>query len=78
MSVREELLNQFILTLLETLHAKGHSTQLGDLVLGIAQRQMTQQTFNPTTPVIYNLSGQKLATPKKGLNIVDGKKVVIR
>lgn len=41
-------------------------------------KEMTQQTFNPTTPVIYNLSGQKLATPKKGLNIVDGKKVVIR
>ena len=31
-----------------------------------------------SSPVIYNLSGQRLKTPVKGINIVNGKKVLIR
>ena len=27
---------------------------------------------------IYNLSGQRLSTPKKGINIIDGKKVIVK
>ena len=39
-------------------------------------KETTQQTFNST--VIYSLFGQKLTTPKKGINIINGKKVVIK
>ena len=41
-------------------------------------KETTQQTFSATNPFIYSLSGQKLATPKKGINIINGKKVVIK
>jgi hypothetical protein len=27
---------------------------------------------------VYNLNGQRLASPRKGLNIIGGKKVVIK
>jgi hypothetical protein len=27
---------------------------------------------------VYNLSGQKLTAPKKGINIIGGKKVVVK
>ena len=27
---------------------------------------------------IYNLSGQKLTAPRKGINIIDGRKVVVK
>jgi len=32
----EKFLDQFVLTLLKALHTKGHSTKIGDLLLGIA------------------------------------------
>ena len=41
-------------------------------------KETTQQTFNSTSTVIYSLFGQKLTTPKKGINIINGKKVVIK
>ena len=28
--------------------------------------------------VIYNLSGQRLSKPQRGVNIIDGKKVIVR
>ena len=28
--------------------------------------------------IVYSLSGQKLSAPKKGINIVNGKKVVVK
>ena len=34
-------------------------------------------SFNTATPV-YNLSGQRLTVPQKGINIVNGKKVVVK
>ena len=34
-------------------------------------------SFNTATPV-YNLSGQRLMVPQKGINIVNGKKVVVK
>jgi len=36
---------------------------------------LTEQKANET---IYNLSGQRFATPRRGLNIIGGKKVVVR
>lgn len=35
------------------------------------------KTVNGKAPT-YNLSGQKLATPQKGINIIEGKKVVVK
>ena len=38
----------------------------------------TVQTEQNANGAVYNLSGQRLATPKKGLNIIGGKKIVVR
>ena len=35
LGIGEELMYQLVLSLLQTLHAKGHSTQVGDLLLRI-------------------------------------------
>ena len=44
-AVREEFLNQFCLSLLQTLYAERHSAQVGNLLLGIAQRKMAKETL---------------------------------
>lgn len=44
-AVREEFLNQFCLSLLQTLYAERHSAQVGNLLLGITQRKMAQETL---------------------------------
>ena len=38
----------------------------------------TIHTAQNANEAVYNLSGQRLATPKKGLNIIGGKKIVVR
>ena len=38
----------------------------------------TIRTEQNANKAVYNLSGQRLATPKKGLNIIGGEKVVIK
>ncbi|MBQ9175855.1 MAG: glycoside hydrolase family 127 protein [Bacteroidaceae bacterium] len=38
----------------------------------------THTYSNPTTTNIYNLAGQKLVSQQKGINIVDGTKVMVR
>ena len=43
----------------------------------MAIEQVTLQQ-NVGTPVIYNLKGQRIAAPTKGLNIINGLKVVIK
>ena len=35
-----------------------------------------ETTANKTAPSIYNLAGQKLTAPRKGINIVNGKKII--
>lgn len=35
-------------------------------------------TENEESKVVYNLQGQRIATPKKGLNIVNGKKLIVK
>ena len=41
-SVGEEFLYQLILTLFQTLHAKRHTAQIGNLLFGIPQGKMSQ------------------------------------
>ena len=41
----EQLLHQFVLALLQALHAEGHAAQRGDLLLGIAEGEVAQETF---------------------------------
>ena len=39
--------------------------------------QMTNNESQMTNAVIYNLNGQRLSKPQRGVNIIDGKKVII-
>ena len=41
----DEFLDEFVLTFLQTFHAERHTSQIGDLLFGIAQGQMSQETF---------------------------------
>ncbi len=34
--------------------------------------------FNDQSSMIYNLAGQQLSKPQKGVNIIKGKKVVVK
>ena len=34
--------------------------------------------INHTSQPVYTLSGQRVTMPKKGINIVDGKKIIVR
>ena len=43
--IGEQFLHEFVLSFLKTLHAKGHSPQVGDLLLGVAQCKMAQETL---------------------------------
>ena len=46
-----------------------------DLMTGVATAENRQCN---TAATVYTLSGQRLAAPRKGLNIIDGKKVVVK
>ena len=35
-------------------------------------------TPTPASDIIYNLNGERIATPQKGINIINGKKVLVR
>ena len=54
--------------------SRGISIIFGDGTTDINQNVQSIQSEND---VIYNLQGQKLAQPQKGINIINGKKVVI-
>ena len=49
-------------------------TYYGDTGTGI-ERSMTN---GQATSAIYNLSGQRLTAPRKGINIINGKKVLVK
>mgnify|MGYP002525981992 CR=1 FL=1 len=63
---------------------KYEATPAWNLFHNIVEKDLTSinetklQTSSAITPAIYSLSGQKLTTPKKGINIINGKKVVIK
>ena len=43
--LREQFADEFVLTFLQALHAEGHTPKTSDLLLGIAQGQMTEETL---------------------------------
>ena len=44
-AIWEKLLNEFVLTFLQTLHTKGHAAEIRDLLLGIAEGKMPKKTL---------------------------------
>lgn len=55
--------------------APGYFTYKKSSITGIRSRRNENRN---STATYYNLSGRKLTTPQKGINIVNGKKVIIR
>lgn len=49
-----------------------------DETTGIAAVEKTDNTDNVENKVVYNLNGQRVMNPSKGLYIVNGKKVIIK
>ena len=49
-------------------------TRPGDLTLGIRGIFVNQKTDEP----VYNVTGQKLYAPRKGINIINGKKIIVK
>lgn len=49
-------------------------TRPGDLTLGIRGIFVNQKTDEP----VYNVAGQKLYAPRKGINIINGKKIIVK
>ncbi len=49
-------------------------TRPGDLTLGIKGIFVDQKTDKP----VYNVAGQRLYAPRKGINIINGKKIVVK
>ena len=56
------------------LGARSLSIVVGDAT-GISATLMNKETMNKA---VYNLQGQRMGSPRRGLNIVDGKKVFIK
>jgi hypothetical protein len=56
------------------LGARSLSIVVGDAT-GISATLMHKETMNKA---VYNLQGQRMGSPRRGLNIVDGKKVFIK
>lgn len=48
--------------------------KIGNNATGIQQ----VETYNESKKEIYNLNGQKLQTPQKGINIINNKKVIVK
>ena len=69
-------------------HTKGDGTTIGNLAIhsltaeematGISAFKMGNEKGEIRNAAVYNLSGQRLATPAKGINIVNGKVVVMK
>ena len=56
-TIWEEFIYQFVLSFLQTLHAKRHSPQVGYLLFGVAQSQMAQETL---VILVYLVSDESL------------------
>ena len=46
--------------------------------IGIWNNGSDLQSIGKDTPVIYNLNGKRISVPTKGLNIINGRKVVMK
>src|SRR5574344_3073196 len=64
--VRKQFLNQFVLSLLQTLYAERHTTQVGYLFFGISQGKMSEKTF---VIFVYLIVDQCLLTDQL---VIDG------
>ena len=64
--------------------SKYEATPSWNLFQNIVEKDFTSikdiklQSFSTTSPFIYSLSGQKQRTLKKGINIIKGKKIVVK
>ena len=75
--------NPYIQTTLYTYFSDGNATYdylyLYTKVYTIADEDtVAAPVVAPAKPLIYNLQGQKVVTPRKGLNIINGRKVVVK
>ena len=51
----------------------------GNIASGISDIRYEKEVFNnSSTPKIYSITGQRISYPKKGINIINGKKVVVK
>jgi len=59
--------------------SEGHDCPLNDpLVVGVKNLNQNYMKGNNNNSKFYNLQGQRIKTLQKGLNIVDGKKIMVR
>jgi len=58
-------------------HFEPYTTSIKNIIDCDEYQRTDNKWYNKENPV-YSLSGQRLAAPKKGLNIVGGRKVVIK
>ena len=56
----------------------GHEQNHGTHTTGIAAVEKTDNTESAEQKVVYNLNGQRVMNPTKGLYIVNGKKVIMK
>lgn len=50
----------------------------GGIATGLDNPSFTVHPSQPETDAIYNLNGQKLSKARRGINIINGKKVIVR
>ena len=67
-------ITNYLGTLPETVQNKAYVVSINGQTTGINDVFIDQQLDAP----IYNLSGQRLSAPQKGINIIGGKKVVVK
>ena len=48
------------------------------VITGIETVKTDGETTTTTSPIIFNLAGQRLSSPQKGINIINGKKIVMK
>ena len=58
-------------------HFEPYTTSIKNIIDCDEYQRTDNKWYNKENP-FYSLSGQRLAAPKKGLNIVDGRKVVVK
>ncbi len=47
-------------------------------ITGIETVKTDGETTTTASPIIFNLAGQRLSSPRKGINIINGKKIVMK
>ena len=65
----------FLRTITNVTAAPGFTLDFGTGTTGITE---IEKSVNAGNEAVFNLNGQRVAQPKKGLYIVNGKKVIIK